>query len=103
MWLCVVCIDKTPSDAGLQGVLDKFPDWYSLAIRLGVPIAQVQAWESKPLGGLLALGYWRDGKSGDLFPPTWGFLFKTLKESKGPNVADALEKEVRSNPAWSST
>ena len=72
-----------------------------MAISLGVPIKQVEAWDTKPLGGLLALGYWRDGKSGDLFPPTWGFLLKMLKESKGPNVADALEKEVRSNPAWS--
>ena len=100
----MLSVDIAPSDVGLQGVLDKVPVWHSLAIRLGVPIEQVEAWDSnKPLGGLLALGYWRDGKSGDLFPPTWGFLLRILKESKGPNVADALEKEVRSNPAWSST
>ena len=102
---CVLrIIGKIPSDTGLQGVLDKVPVWHSLAISLGVPVDEVQSLRSdQSLGGILALQYWRDGKSGDLFPPTWGFLLKILKESKGPNVADALEKEVRSNPAWSST
>ena len=99
----VLSVEKTPSDAGLQGVLDKVPHWYSLAIHLGVPIARVEAWESKPLGGLLALGYWRDGNSGILFPPTWGFLLEKLKRSKqyGPRVADVLEKEVQSDQTWS--
>ena len=94
-------VDKMPSDVGLQGVLNKVPVWYSLAISLGVPIKQVQAWEPKPLGGLLALGYWRDGKSGDLFPPTWGFLLKNLTACEGSTVADTLKKEAQSNPAWS--
>ena len=101
--LCILSVDKIPSDVGLQGVLNKVPVWYSLATSLGVSIKQVEAWESKPLGGLLALGYWRDGKSGDLFPPTWGFLLQTLAACHGSTVADALEKEAQHNPAWSNT
>ena len=100
----VLSVDKTPSDVGLQGVLNKVPVWHSLAISLGVPVNEVQSLRSdQSLGGILALRYWRDGKSGDLFPPTWGFLLKIMRESKGPNVADAMEKDIRSNPAWSST
>ena len=94
-------VDKIPSDVGLQGVLNKSPVWYFLAISLGVPFEQVLAWESEPLGGLLALWYWRDGKSGDLFPPTWGFLLQMLTVCQGSTVADVLDKEVQSNPAWS--
>ena len=96
-------LGKKPSDVGLQGVLDKVAVWHSLAISLGVPIEQVEAWESKSLGGLLALRYWRDGNSGILFPPTWGFLLEKLKRSKdyGPRVADVLEKEVQSDQTWS--
>ena len=97
----MLSVEKIPSDVGLQGVLNKVPVWQSLAISLGVPMKQVEAWESKPLGGLLALGYWRDGKSGDLFPPTWGFLLKKLTECRGSTVADTLGKDVHSNPAWS--
>ena len=104
MRLLILSVDKIPSNVGLLGVLNMVPVWYPLAISLGVPHEKVWAFGcgyDEPLCGLLALGYWRDGKSGILFPPTWGFLLKTLTECQGSTVADALEKEAQSNPAWS--
>ena len=72
-----------------------------MAIGLGVPVSHVQAYESKPLGGLLALQYWRDGRSGQSFPSTWRFLLKNVEDTFGKNVAEDLEKKASKEPTWS--
>ena len=72
-----------------------------LAISLGVPIQHVQAYRTDPLGGLLALQYWRDGLSGQSFPSTWRFLLKNVEDTFGKNVAEDLEKKASKEPTWS--
>ena len=63
----------------------------------------VQANESIPLGGMLCLSYWRDGRCGVEFPHTWRFLLKTVKDSPtfGPLVAETIEKKAYSETSWS--
>ena len=52
-------------------------------------------------GGLLALKYWRDGRSGEGYDTTWTFLLKKEFENDGSNVADDLKKKVLENyPSW---
>ena len=77
------------------------PLWQDLAIELGVPVDHVEANESKHLGGLRALKYWRDGHSGQLFPSTWGFLLQKVEATFGRNVAKDLEKKAIKYPTWS--
>ena len=93
--------DDKPSDSGLLGVLEHVPVWYKLAVKLGVPIDQVDAYQSHPaMGGLLALRYWRNGLSGRRFPTTWKFLLETVKKLFGPHISDALETELLADPTW---
>ena len=61
----------------------------------------VKANESTPLGGMLCLSYWRDGRCGVEFPHTWRFLLKTVKDSFGPLVAEMIEKKAYSETSWS--
>ena len=89
--------DKTPSDVALNGILRICPDWTSWVVDLGVPIDEALAFQSNPMGGLLALQYWRDGKSGN--PSTWKFLLDTVKEAKGREVAQKILKKVEQNEA----
>ena len=72
-----------------------------MAIGLGVPVNHVQAYRTDPLGGLLALQYWRDGRSGQSFPSTWRFLLKNVEDTFGKNVAEDLEKKASKEPTWS--
>ena len=92
-----VHLDKTPSDVALYNVLEIVPEWNGLVIKLGVPISKVHALQSDLMGGLLALQYWRDGKSGELYPSTWKFLLDTVEEVKGPEVAQKILKKVEQN------
>ena len=79
-------------------MLDIIPDWFQLAVDLGVPIAQAKAFrEDNPsrIGGLYALRYWRDGKCDKAkFPSTWRFLLKTVDTTCGSQVAKKLEAIV---------
>ena len=95
--------ELTPSDVGLQGILSIAPLWHELAVSLGVPFMTVQANESTPLGGMVCLSYWRDGRCGELYPHTWRFLLKTVKDSPtfGPLVAETIEKKAYSETSWS--
>ena len=54
-----------------------------------------------PLGGLLALQYWRDGRSGKSYPSTWRFLLQQVEATFGENVATDLEKKAINNSKWS--
>ena len=98
-FLSSVHSDKTPSDVALYGVLEIVPEWNGLVIKLGVPISKVHSLQTDPMGGLLALQYWRDGKSGELYPSTWKFLLDTVKKAKGREVAQRILDEVRQNEA----
>ena len=87
------------SDAALRVILRICPDWTNWIDALGVPITNIHALQSDPMGGLLALQYWRDGKSGELYPSTWKFLLDTVEEAKGREVAQRILEEVEQNEA----
>ena len=91
--------DKKPSDAALNGILRISPDWTGWIVDFGVPIDKVLTFQSNPIGGLLALQYWRDGKSGELYPSTWKFLLDTMNEAKGCEVAQKISRKVEQNEA----
>ena len=99
MFTCLISSDKKPSDAALNGILRISPDWASWIVDLGVPIAEALAFQSNPMGGLLAFQYWRDGKSGENFPSTWKFLLDTVEEAKGREIAQKILKKVEQNEA----
>ena len=61
----------------------------------------MQSYDSEPFGGLLALQYWRDGRSGQSFPSTWKFLLEQVGVISGRNIAEAFENEAINNPSWS--
>ena len=61
----------------------------------------MQAYRTDPLGGLLALQYWRDGLSGKSYPSTWRFLLQQVEATFGENVATDLEKKAIKDPTWS--
>ena len=84
--------DKKPSDAALNGILRFFPCSINWIADLEVPIDKGTS--IKPYGCLLALNYWRDGKSGEHYPSSWKFLLDTVKRAKGPEVAQKILKEV---------
>ena len=93
--------DDKPSDSGLLGVLAHVPVWYKLAVKLGVPINQVDAHRlDLAMGGLLALRYWRNGLSGGRFPTTWKFLLEAVKKLFSPRISDALKTELLADPTW---
>ena len=82
-------------------MLEIVPEWNGLVIKLGVPISKVHALQSDPMGGLLALQYWSDGKSGEHFPSTWKFLLDTVEEAKGHEVAQKILKKLeRNESSW---
>ena len=75
-------------------MVDKFPLWDNIAINLGVPINHVKAFKAQGMGGVSALSYWRNGKSGKDYPSTWGFLMKVIKQTEGSKPAEDLLKLV---------
>ena len=90
--------DEKPSDAALNGILRISPDWTSWILELGVPIEEVRVFRSdREMGGIFALQYWRDGKSGELYPSTWKFLLDTVEKAKGPEVAQKILEAIRQN------
>ena len=96
----------SPSDIGLQGILENCPLWDKYAISLGLSIDRVKYYleqQQESLRGLLALKYWRDGQCGSGYPATWKFLLDVIKDRLGPNVAEDLEKLIITNDTWSLT
>ena len=90
-------IDKAPSDPELLKVLDKVSCWYKLAVALGVPINKANACKSSDTGGLDALCYWRDGRSGEEYPSTWKFLLDKIAERQGSTIAEEVNKYIFPN------
>ena len=76
------------------------PEWQILAICLGVPYDFIQKNNPNPLGGLEALMYWRNGRSGPSYPPTWEFLLKKVDDQFGSLVAKALTQYASIEPTW---
>ena len=95
------CTDLTPSDVGLNQVLLQISSWEGLAVCLEVPVHVVQSYQSDPLGGLIALQYWRDGQCGKLFPTTWRFLLKQVETISGIRLAEDLRQKASTEPTWS--
>ena len=94
--------DKCPSDVGVLGILKHIPLWYDLAVKLGVPIAQVGAYRlDSAMGGSQALLYWRNGRCRGDFPNSWGFLLDTVEELHSPLVAKQLRCEAEVDKTWS--
>ena len=96
----------TPSDIGLQGVLDMCPLWETISISLGLTIEMVDYYQGLPqrtIRGLMALKYWRDGQCGSSYPTTWKFLLDVIKDRLGPNVVQDLEKLIITNNTWTLT
>ena len=60
---------------------------------LGVPVEQAKAYivKTSDTGGLDALCYWRNGRSGEEYPSTWKFLLDKIKETHGSNVAEKVK------------
>ena len=87
---------------GVLGILKHIPLWYDLAVALGVPIGQVEAYKlNSTTGGNQALSYWRNGQCGQQFPTTWGFLLETVDNLRGPRVAEKLRDEAERDKTWS--
>ena len=84
--------DSSPSESDLLKVLDVVPEWYNLAVALGVPVQRVEQFQQIKTGGLKALCYWRCGESGQNYPTTWRFLFAKIEECQGHNVARDVKK-----------
>ena len=76
-------------------MVEEFPVWDKIAISLGVPINHVEAFQMQHMGGVKALSYWKNGKSGKDYPSTWGFLLKVVEEKMGSKPAKDLLKLVR--------
>ena len=92
--------DLTPSDEGLLNVCKMIPEWQTLAICLGVPYDVIENHTQAPLGGLVALVYWRDGRSDRSSPPTWEFLLQSVDDQFGSMVAEALQRKASTEPSW---
>ena len=72
--------DRTPSDAGLEGVWDAVPVWGRLAVKLGVPISTVESLQQNPIGCLKASSYGRVGSTEiRVFPPPGPSYWMLLK------------------------
>ena len=96
----------SPSDIGLQGILEICPLWDRYAISLGLSIDRVKYYyeqHQENVAGLLALKYWRDGGCGSHYPTTWKFLLDVIKDDLGPKVAEVLEKLIITNDTWTLT
>ena len=94
--------DKCPSDAGISGITSYIPEWWNLAVSLGVPIKMVNFYRTDlAIGSELALEYWRNGRCEERFPTTWRFLLKTVKDRYGCRVAQQLKDKAESDPTWS--
>ena len=88
-----------PSDNGLQGIVTVLPVWFNYTLPLGIPADYVKLFMIQPMGGVEAMKYWRDGRSGKDYPSTWRFLLEVLG-SQNPGDAAKLKKKVEENPRW---
>ena len=93
--------DRTPSDAGLEGVWDAVPVWGRLAVKLGVPISTVESLQQNPIGCLKAFQLWQSGRYRDKgFPPTWSFLLDAVEEISGPLIREKIADKVATERTW---
>ena len=84
--------DSSPSESDLLKVLAIVPEWYDLAVALGVPVERVKHFQQIKTGGLEALCYWRYGEPGQNYPSSWRFLLNKIEECQGHNVVRDVKK-----------
>ena len=84
-------VEKIPSEDGLLAVIEAVGRWQDLAIKLGVPVKEITLLENSKYGGVQALKYWKDGKSGKNYPVTCTFLLEIVGEACGRNIAEEIE------------
>ena len=97
--MLIFTVDGSPSESDLLNVLDIVPEWYYLAIALGVPFEQVKHLQQIQTGGIEALCYWRYGESGQNYPTTWRFLLDKIEERRGLNVAQRVKETFFAKPS----
>ena len=72
-------------------MVDKFPLWQKLAISLGVPLNQVEAFKMQYMGVSV---HYLIGEMGRAVKPipecTWGFLLEVVEETEGSKPAEDL-------------
>ena len=57
---------------------------------------------SPKTGGVEALAYWRNGRSGSDPPISWEYLLENVSSEAGKRVADDLKrKALKKWPSWS--
>ena len=54
---------------------------------------EIDLLDKSKYGGVQALKYWKDGKSGENYPVTCNFLLKIVGEACGLNIAKEIEKK----------
>ena len=81
-----------PSESDLSKVLDIIPEWYDLAVALGVPVERVEHFQRIKTGGIEALCYWRCGESEQNHPTSWRFLLDKIEECHGQDVVRDMKK-----------
>ena len=87
---------------GISGIVRCIPEWWDLAVELGVPIPKIRSYRiDAALGSKQALEYWRNGRCGGDFPTTWRFLLKTVDDCFGCHVAQQLKDKAESDATWS--
>ena len=94
--------DKCPSDVGISEIRGYIPEWWDLAVKLGVPIPKVRSYrKDAALGSKQALEYWKNGRCGGEFPTTWRFFLKAVEDRYGRYFAQQLKDKVESDETWS--
>ena len=84
--------DSSPSKSDLLKVLDIVPEWYHLAVALGVPVERVKQFQQIKTGGIEALCYWRCSEPRQNYPTSWRFLLNKIEECQGHNVVQNIKK-----------
>ena len=103
-FLLTIVMNKSPTDAGLQGIVSD-PNiggfWTQLATAVGVPAPFIKRCEQNPTPGVTALRYWVNGNVDDV-DTTWEFLLDTMREDPnlGKDVVDKLEKKIEGHRHW---
>ena len=95
--MLIFAVDGSPFASDLLKVLNIVPEWYNLAVALGVPVERVKHFQRIKTGGLEALCYWRYGESGQTYPTSWRFLLDKIEECHGQDVLRDVKKSLADN------
>ena len=90
--MLIFAVDGSPSESDLLKVLNMVPEWYHLAVALGVPVESANHFQRIKTGGIEALCYWRYGESGQNYPTSWRFLLDKIEECYEQDVVRDVKK-----------